>query len=296
MKSCRRFAALIGLLSLSATALFAQGRRNQQTGAEYWFRIEKEMGLQTRYSVDMEIQAMGMNMPSKTYRLDELTRTETTMPLMGTKMVILQLKENGKSVSYSLFPDKKKYCVNDDGEPASADKTPAYTIKEAGTEVYEGVACKKRRISVKMEDGKTQDMDMLFSPAQKNMPVKMTATVKAEMQPGEPPLEITSVVLFKNYLFTAPAASLFTLSKDYTKAASMQEVMMGGLGGFAAPKQAGAGQPGAAGSPDLNALIRQAQQDAAREAAAEAKEEGQNKAATDNLQQNLRTLRNLLGN
>ncbi len=291
MSTFRRMATLMGILSLSATTLFAQGARKQQNGAECWLKIEKEMGLQRRYSVDMEIQAMGMTMASKTYRLDDLTRNETAMPFMNLKMVALQLKENGKPVSYTLFPDKKKYCLNEDAADGAGDKAPAFKITEEGTEVYEGVTCKKRRITVTMDDGKTQEMDMLFSPAQKNMPVKMTATVKAEMQPGEPPMEITSVVLFKNYLFAAPAASLFTIPKDYTKAASMQEVMMGG---FAMPQQPGAA-PSGAGSQDLGALIRQAQQDAAREAAEEAKQGGQNKAADESLQQNIRTLRSLLG-
>jgi hypothetical protein len=294
MNSPRSIATLALVLGLSAASLFAQGRRQQQTGADCWFKIEKEMGLQTRYSVDMEIQAMGMVMPSKTYRLDDLMRSETTMPFMNLKMVVLQLKENGKSVSYALFPDKKKYCLNE-GANAAADKVPAYKITEAGTETHEGVACKKRRITVTMDDGQTQDMDMLFSPAQKNMPVKMTATVKAETQPGQPPMEITSVVLFKNYQFAAPAASLFTIPKDYTRSASMQEVMMSSMGGFTAPQQSGQAA-GGAGSQDVNALIRQAQQDAAREAAAEeAKQEGQNKAASENLQQNIRSLRSLLG-
>ena len=296
MNTCRRVITLMGILGVSATTLFAQGARKPQSGAEYWFRIEKEMGLQTRYSVDMEIQVMGMAMPSKTYRLDELMRTETTMPMMAMKMVVLQLKENGKAVSYTLFPDKKKYCVNDMPEAAASGKPPAYKITEAGTEVYEGVTCKKRRITVTMDDGATQDMDMLFSPAQKNMPEKMTATVKAEAQPGEPPVAITSVVLFKNYQFTAPAASLFAVPKDYVKAASMQEVMMESLGGFGMPQPSGQAAAGGTGSQDLGALLRQAQQEAAREAAEEAKQEGQqNKAANENLQQNLRSLRNLLG-
>lgn len=292
MNTCRRVITLMGILGISATTLFAQGARKPQSGAEYWFRIEKEMGLQTRYTVDMEIQVMGMAMPSKTYRLDELMRTETTMPMMAVKMVVLQLKENGKPVSYTLFPDKKKYCVNDIPDAAASGKPPAYKITEAGTEVYEGVTCKKRRITVTMDDGGTQDMDMLFSPAQKNMPVKLTATVKADTQPGQQPMEITSVVLFRNYQFVAPAASLFALPKDYAKAASMQEVMMESLGGFSMPQQSGA-----AGSQqqDMGALIRQAQQEAAREAAEEAKQGGQNKESGENLQQNIRALRSLLG-
>jgi hypothetical protein len=297
MRTYGRIATLISLLGLSATSLFAQGQKQQQNGAEYWFRLEKEMGLQTRYSVDMEIQAMGMVMPSKTYRLDTKTRSETTMPMMNLRMVNLELEEKGKRVSYSLFPDKKKYCLNEDAGEGDADQDPAYKITEEGTEMFEGVTCKKRRVTVSPKEGPAQEMVMLFSPAQKNMPVKMTATAKVETEPGQPPMEITSVVLFKNYLFASPAASLFTIPKDYTRAADMNEILLGSLGGFAAPNPSGTARAEGPGSPqDLNALLRQAQQEAARESAEEARQEGQNKAANEGLQQGLRNLRGLLGN
>lgn len=296
MNSCRRVASWLGVLCLSATALFAQGQKQQRSGAEYWFKIEKEMGLQTRYSVDMEIQAMGMVMPSKTYRLDKLTRSETTMPIFNMRMVALEVVENGKPVSYTLFPDKKKYCLNDAAEDETG-KAPEFKVTEAGTEVYEGVTCKKRHISMTVKDGPAQEMDMLFSPAQKNMPVKMTATAKIETEPGQPPMEMTSVVLFKNYVFAAPDAALFTIPKDYVKAADMNEIMLGGLGGLTAPSQSG--QTGAAaGQPNLADLLRQAQAEEAKEAQAEARQEAQEKAATapnQNLQQGLQTLRGLFG-
>lgn len=300
MNSYRRMIPLFGLLALSATTLLAQGQKRQQAGAEYWFKIEKELGLQTRYSVDMEIQAMGMVMPSKTYRLGTQMRTETTMPLMNLRLVALEIEENGKPVSYSLFPDKKKYCVNTDEQEASG--TPGFKIAEAGTEVYEGVTCKKRHITVTPKDAPAQEMDMLFSPAQKNMPVKMTATAKVETEPGQPPMELTSVVLFKNYQFKAPDASLFTIPKDYTQAKDMNEIMLGSLGGFGLPQQpaAGQGQAGAAaGQPDLAALLRQAQEQAAKEAAKEGEQAApaaQPAAANPDLQQGLQNLRKLFGN
>lgn len=302
MNSYRRFAALLGLLSLSATALFAQGSRQQKSGADYWFKIEKEMGLQTRYSVDMEIQAMGMIMSSKTYRLDTKTRSETTMPFMNLRMVALELEENGKPVSYSLFPDKKKYCVDEDEEGGQDDANakPEFKVTDAGTEVFDGTVCKKRHIAMKTKGGPAQEMDMLFSPKQKNMPVKMTATAQVETEPGQPPMSFVSVVLFKNYVFAPPAESLFVIPKDYTKAANMSEIMMGGgLGGLMAPSQGGSNAGAAAGQPNLAELMRQAQQEAAAEAAQEAKQEAQNKEAeaapAQNIQQGLKALRGLFG-
>lgn len=239
---------------------------------------------------------MGMTMSSKTYRLDELTRTETAMPFMNLRMIVLQLKENGKLVSYTLFPDKKKYCLNEESDEDAAQAKPEIKVTEAGTEVFEGVTCKKRHISMKMKNAPDQEMDLLFSPAQKNMPVKMTATAKVETQPGQPPMEIASVVLFKNYVFAAPDASLFTIPKDYVKAADMNEIMLGSLGGFGAPQPA-AGQGAApAGQPDLGALLRQAQEEAAKEAAKEADQPAPAGQPNPNLQQGLQNLRKLFGN
>ena len=57
MKSTRW--VLIAGMMLSTT-LFAQGLRQQgQDTQQNWLKFEKELGLQTRYAVDMEIEAMG---------------------------------------------------------------------------------------------------------------------------------------------------------------------------------------------------------------------------------------------
>lgn len=70
---------------------------------------------------------------------------------------------------------------------------------------------------------------MLFSPQQKNMPVKMTVTANAPLGAGQPPMPMQTVVLFKNYDFSTPDAALFTIPSDYVQAASMQAVMMEGM-------------------------------------------------------------------
>ena len=91
-----------------------------------------------------------------------------------------------------------------------------------------------------VEQGIRTDMIMLFSPKNKNMPVKMTVTANAPMGAGQPSMPIQSVVLFKNYDFSTPDAAQFALPSDYVQAASMQAVMMEGM--------------------DLGALMQQMQQ------------------------------------
>lgn len=246
---------LLSLICLIAAPLLAQGRSKQQAvqSAEFWRKMDKACGLQPQFSVDMTIEAMGMSMPSKLYRLNEKTRTEMTLPMMNLRMAALELPQNGQNVHYALFPDQKKYVIQKDrGSGPSSGDNAKFEITEAGTEEYEGVVCKKRHLSMTLESGEHQEMDMLFSPAQKNMPVKMTATVKHAVSPDEPPMTITSVIRFSNYQFAAPAATLFTLPSDYTQAASMAEVMMGGMGG------------GAGGNGAMGAFLRQAMQNASK--------------------------------
>jgi hypothetical protein len=284
---------------LLATSLFAQGRGMRKQGAsqqqQAWLKFEKELGLQTRYSADMEIQTMGMNMPCKVYRTEGKTRSEMTMPFMNMRMVALQLPVNGKTVSYSLFPDKKKYCIKPEEEAAEAAgtvKPPQVKMEELGTEVYEGVTCKKRRMTVTSADGTVNVMTLLFSPAQKDMPVKIDSQVTVVPEPGAEPMTVTSVVLIKNYEFGAPAASLFTIPKDYTQAANMSEIMMGGggLGGLTPPGQPASGQPAG-----LQEALRRAQLEQQAETEAAQKEAAKG-AVNQGINQGIgRGLRSLLG-
>ena len=296
MNTTRKGTGLVLIMGVLLTAsLFAQGAR-KPGGAQQqlWLKFEKELGMQTRYSADMDVQVMGMVMPSKTYRLDGKSRIETTVPMINLRMVALTLTENGKTVNYQLFPDKKKYCIAPDEGAGVDDKTKLdYKLEELGTETYENVACKKRRMTVTMTDGETQVLDMLFSPAQKNMPVKMTATVKLETEPGKPPMDISSVVLFKNYKFAVPAASLFVVPKDYAQAKDMEEIMMEGGGLFGLPQQQTGAAPAAGATlpPEALEAIRQAQADADKDAKADVKGE----AAKEGMRQGLQGLRNLLG-
>ena len=223
MKIPIRLFALLAFALLCAAPAFAQGSDSPQGASQPWMKFEKELGLQTTYSVDMVMSVMGMNMNSRTVRDGGKTRTEMTMPFMNLQMVALEIPEGGQTVSYTLFPGKKKYVREDDSDAGDSAAMPQ--IEELGTETYEGEACIKRRVTM-VQEGLRSDMIMLFSPKQKNMPVKMTVTANASMGEGQPAMPIQSVVLFKNYDFTAPDAALFAIPADYAKAAGMQEILM----------------------------------------------------------------------
>jgi S-adenosylmethionine hydrolase len=53
--------------------------------------------------------------------------------------------------------------------------------------------------------------------------------------PGQPAMPIETVILFKNYTFSTPDAGLFAIPADYTKADSVQEIMMESMGSMMAP-------------------------------------------------------------
>ena len=237
MKSPFRLFAALSLALACAAPAFAQ--ESDSKASQPWMKLEKELGLQTTYSVDMVMQAMGMNMNSRTVRDGGKTRTEMTMPFMNLKMVALEIPENGRSANYTLFPDKKKYVRNDEAGDADAAAAATPKIEELGTEPYEGEDCIKRRVSL-TDQGIATDMIMLFSPKQKNMPVKIVVSANAPMGEGQPAMPLQSVVLFKNYDFSAPDAAQFAIPSDYVQAASMQAVMMEGM--------------------DLGALMQQMQQ------------------------------------
>ncbi len=224
----RLIAGLCLLLTFVAAPAFAQGQGSSQP----WALFEKELGLQTTYSVDMAIQSMGTSMDSHIDRDGNKTRTEMTMPMMNLKMVMLELQQDSSPISYMLFPEKKKYAVNE--VPPESEEPEKPVIEELGTETFEGVECVKRSMVMKMGPMESE-MTLLFSPEQKDMPVKMT--VKSEMSsgPGRPAMPIETVILFKNYNFSTPDAGLFDIPSDYTQAASVQEIMMESMGGMMQP-------------------------------------------------------------
>jgi hypothetical protein len=229
--SLRMIPVLCLALACAAAPASAQTAVASKGPSKSWALMEKKLGLQTVYSVDMVVRTMGKDMNSHIARDGDRTRTEMTMPFMNLKMVSLELPRGGKIVSYSLFPDKKKYLLDEVDETAPAAPVGEPELEELGTETYEGVECVKRR-AVMVEDGIRNDMVILFSPAQKDMPVKMDVTVQLPASPNRPAMPMTSVIFFKNYDFAAPADSLFEIPGDYAKAASMIEVTMGGAQGF----------------------------------------------------------------
>ena len=233
MKSLIPVLAFSSLL-LAAAPAFAQG----SAAAQAWKQLEQDLGLQTVYSVDMVTQVNQTNLHSRMVRNGDRSRTEMAMPLFNIKIITLEIPAGGKTVSYALFPDKKKYAVDEGAAEALASAAPP-RVEELGTETHEGVVCIKRRVTDVRKNFRNE-MTVLFSPDQKNMPVKMTINAATQYAPGQPFHPVQNVIVFKNYDFSTPDDSLFAIPADYVKASSMQAVMrecMPDLGAMPPPPQ-----------------------------------------------------------
>lgn len=216
MTSTPRLIAMTALLMATAASTSAQGLTASQVAKQ----LQKDFGLQTVYSVDMVIQTGKTNIISRMICKDGKCRTEMDNILFNNRMITLQIDEGSTGLFYHIFPDQKKYIVEE--MPELTVTMPK--IEELGTETCEGVVCTKRRITDVRENYRNETTT-LFSPEQKNMPVKSTTVLSQTFSPGSPAHETQNIIVYRNYDFSTPDDSLFTVPDDYTKAGSMKECM-----------------------------------------------------------------------
>jgi len=284
--------------SIAAIAFTTSAQQAQNEPQNALMKYAKELGLQTVYSADMDMQVMGMAMAAKVWHDGDKSRAETTVPILNVKTVAIQTTKDGKPASYTLFPATKKYVVQPQ-QTAAAEAAADVVITDLGKEAYNGEQCVKKRMVVKGDESTT--MDILFSPSKKNMPVKMTSA----MGSADPAENAVAVILFKNYNFAKPDAALFTIPAGYTEAANMQEAMGGGLSllmGMGATEGVEAGDANAEANAaamkelqdaldNLSKTAQDATEQAARQTTTEAIKENAKDAATD---QAIKGIRNLL--
>ena len=229
MKSMTRsFAFSFLLMAVAAASASAQSLTASQVAKQ----LQKDFGLQSTYSVDMVIQTDKTNVNSRMICKDDKCRTEMDNFMFNKKLVTLQISEGNKILFYHVFPDQKKYTVEETSEALQVATMPQ--IEELGTETYEGVVCIKRRITDVRENYRNETTT-LFSPEQKNMPVKSTTVVTHSSPPSSLAHEVQNVMVYQNYDFSTPDDSLFTIPANYVKASSMQECMPANFQKPAAP-------------------------------------------------------------
>ena len=218
MRSTIRSLSVSGLLLAVAASACAQGLTASQVAKQ----LQENFGMQTAYSVDMVIQTGETNVNSRMVCKDGKCRTEMDDFMFNRQMVTLQIDEGTRMLFYDVFPDQKKYTVEEMPEALQVATMPQ--VEELGTETYEGVVCIKRRIT-DVRDNYRNETTTLFSPEQQNMPVQSTTVITQSFPDGSPARETRNVIEYKNYDFSIPEDELFTVPADYVKAASLKECM-----------------------------------------------------------------------
>ena len=218
MRSMIRSLSVSGLLLAAAASACAQ----ELTASQVAKQLQENFGMQTAYSVDMVTQTGKTNVNSRMVCKDGKCRTEMNNFMFNRQMVTLQIDEGTRMRFYHVFPDQKKFTVEEMPEARQVATMPQ--VEELGTETFEGVACIKRRIT-DVRDNYRNETTTLFSPEQKNMPVKSTTVLSQTLSPGSPAHETRNVIVYRNYDFSTPDDDLFTIPDDYTKASSMMECM-----------------------------------------------------------------------
>lgn len=222
----------LAVFCLLMAGVAASASAQSLTASQVAKQLQKDFGLQTTYSVDMVVQTGETNVISRMICKDDKCRTEMNNFMFNKKLVTLQISEDNKILFYHVFPDQKKYTVEEMSKALQVATMPR--IEELGTETYEGVVCIKRRITDVRENYRNETTT-LFSPEQKNMPVKSTTVVTHSSPPSSLAHEVQNVMVYQNYDFSTPDDSLFTIPADYVKASSMQECMPASFQKPAAP-------------------------------------------------------------
>ena len=216
------------------TAVFAFSQNAKQSGTPEGFgKYAKQLGLQTTYSADMEMTAMGIPITAKIIQDGDKSRFETTAPVVNIKTVSVTETQNGTTKGFTLYPSISKYVEKTPLTAADGAAAPEMTITDLGTETFNGEKCNKIRVVAKNDEA--AKVDILLSPANKNMPVKMTVNMSVPDDSGKANNTQFATITYKNYDFKKPAANLFVIPGDYARAesedAAMREAMTKDGGG-----------------------------------------------------------------
>jgi len=220
---CKIFVSMIAAVGLAIFSANAQQESMLMSQFENPIsKYAKAFSLQTAYSVDVESTVDGFPLFSgKTYQDGDEFRMDVVMSILNLKLTAIQKTRDGEITGYLIAPAGKKFMVvKPDASSGSDDEMAEVTIIDLGKEMYNGEMCDKKRLATKgnvVPPMEPMDVEILFSPKQRNMPVK-TAPVGNEAF-------MSIQATYTNYNFEKPNASLFTAPKDYTEVTSMDDLI-----------------------------------------------------------------------
>ena len=207
-------------------------------------QLAKVFGTGTAFSADAAItvnEASGkvMQMQMSFAMLDGKVRTEIDMSKMGGSLppdAMAHLKQMGMertvtiflpagNVMYMVYPGQKAYCEMTPPHSTAAatpGKEPKIERTTLGKETVDGHDCTKVKVTSTDENGRKFEWLMWQAADLKDFPVKVELT-------AEKGTVVT--MLYRNISQNKPDAALFAPPSSFTRYGSMQEMMMGAMGG-----------------------------------------------------------------
>ncbi len=180
------------------SALIISVSVNKSSNDSYNFRIPlAKAGEKIRMDMDLSAMAKGgQGMPPSLSNMSTLVRGD-------------------KKVSYTLYPNSKKYMTHTQTEEKGSFEKPQVEKTKIGSEVIDGHPTDKFQVKVTYQDGRTQEGLIWDARDLDNM------TIKSEVENND--MRVTTEL--KNIVLKTPAASLFEIPDDYTEAQSFMDLM-----------------------------------------------------------------------
>ncbi len=129
------------------------------------------------------------------------------------RMIIVDRGDKG--VSYTLYPNVKKYMSHTESEAERHAKEPKVEKTKVGSEVIDGHPADKYRVRITEEDGRVHEGHIWNARDLYGM------TIKSETEDQD--RKVTTVM--KNILLKTPAAPLFEIPADFSEAQSIFDLL-----------------------------------------------------------------------
>jgi hypothetical protein len=120
-----------------------------------------------------------------------------------------------KKISYTLYPNSKKYIVHAQTEGKGNDHLPTIEKTKVGTEIIDKHPTEKYKVRMVYSDGKVEEGFIWNATDLDEM------TIKSEVENSD--LRTTSEL--RKILLKTPAPPLFEIPADYTEAQNLIELM-----------------------------------------------------------------------
>ncbi len=146
--------------------------------------------------------------------LSRMSKGSEGMPPALSKITMVHV--GGKKMSYTLYPNARKFITHADADDApTQQEKPLVEKAKVGSEVVNGHSADKYRIKITYKNGTTLEGFQWEARDLGNM------TIKSDVQNSE----VRTTTELKNIVLKTPAESLFEIPTGYTEAQGILDVM-----------------------------------------------------------------------